>query len=46
LIAGGGERITLRQVAQHADMCNFGPNGATGSAWGLPEVRRKLPRLL
>ncbi len=46
LIAGGGERITLRQVAQHADMCNFGPTGATGSAWGLPEVRRKLPRLL
>ncbi|MGH2371119.1 MAG: LLM class flavin-dependent oxidoreductase, partial [Chloroflexota bacterium] len=45
LIAGGGERITLRQVAEHADMCNFGPNGATGSAWGLPEVRRKLAAL-
>ena len=26
-------------------MCNFGPNGATGSAWGLPEVRRKLAAL-
>jgi alkanesulfonate monooxygenase SsuD/methylene tetrahydromethanopterin reductase-like flavin-dependent oxidoreductase (luciferase family) len=45
LIAGGGERITLRQVAAHADACNFGPNGATGSAWGLPEVRRKLAAL-
>ena len=45
LIAGGGERITLRQVAEHADMCNFGPNGATGSAWDLPEVRRKLAAL-
>jgi alkanesulfonate monooxygenase SsuD/methylene tetrahydromethanopterin reductase-like flavin-dependent oxidoreductase (luciferase family) len=45
LIAGGGERITLRQVAEHADMCNFGPNGAAGSAWGLDEVRRKLAAL-
>lgn len=24
LIAGGGERVTLRQVAQYADMANFG----------------------
>jgi alkanesulfonate monooxygenase SsuD/methylene tetrahydromethanopterin reductase-like flavin-dependent oxidoreductase (luciferase family) len=45
LIAGGGERVTLRQVAEHADMCNFGPNGAAGSAWGLDEVRRKLAAL-
>jgi alkanesulfonate monooxygenase SsuD/methylene tetrahydromethanopterin reductase-like flavin-dependent oxidoreductase (luciferase family) len=45
LIAGGGERVTLRQVAQHADACNFGPNGAAGSAWGLAEVRRKLAAL-
>jgi alkanesulfonate monooxygenase SsuD/methylene tetrahydromethanopterin reductase-like flavin-dependent oxidoreductase (luciferase family) len=45
LIARGGERVTLRQVAEHADACNFGPNGATGSAWGLPEVRRKLEAL-
>jgi len=42
LIAGGGERVTLRQVAAHADACNFGANGAAGGAWGLPEVRRKL----
>jgi len=45
LIAGGGERITLRQVAEHADACNFGPNGATGSAWDLPDVQRKLAAL-
>jgi alkanesulfonate monooxygenase SsuD/methylene tetrahydromethanopterin reductase-like flavin-dependent oxidoreductase (luciferase family) len=42
LIAGGGERVTLRQVAAHADMCNFGPSDGTGRAWGLAEVRRKL----
>jgi alkanesulfonate monooxygenase SsuD/methylene tetrahydromethanopterin reductase-like flavin-dependent oxidoreductase (luciferase family) len=41
LIAGGGERVTLRQVAQYADACNFGPSGATGNAWGLDDVRRK-----
>src|SRR5262249_33173194 len=45
LLAGGGERVTLRQVAAHADACNFGPSDATGAAWGLPEVRRKLAAL-
>lgn len=42
LIAGGGERITLRLVAQHADMSNFGPNINTGSAWTPLDVRRKI----
>jgi alkanesulfonate monooxygenase SsuD/methylene tetrahydromethanopterin reductase-like flavin-dependent oxidoreductase (luciferase family) len=45
LLAGGGERVTLRQVAQHADACNFGPSDATGAAWGPPDVRRKLAAL-
>jgi hypothetical protein len=26
LIAGGGERVALRQVAEYADMANFGPH--------------------
>jgi alkanesulfonate monooxygenase SsuD/methylene tetrahydromethanopterin reductase-like flavin-dependent oxidoreductase (luciferase family) len=42
LIAGGGERVTLRQVARYADMSNFGPHEWTGGAFGLDAVRRKL----
>jgi alkanesulfonate monooxygenase SsuD/methylene tetrahydromethanopterin reductase-like flavin-dependent oxidoreductase (luciferase family) len=30
LIAGGGERVTLRQVAEYGDMSNFGENVHTG----------------
>jgi len=45
LIAGGGERATLGQVARYADVSNFGPSGATGSAWGLDDVRRKYAAL-
>jgi alkanesulfonate monooxygenase SsuD/methylene tetrahydromethanopterin reductase-like flavin-dependent oxidoreductase (luciferase family) len=41
LIAGGGERGTLRQVAQYADMTNFGPHPHVGSAFTLDDVRRK-----
>jgi alkanesulfonate monooxygenase SsuD/methylene tetrahydromethanopterin reductase-like flavin-dependent oxidoreductase (luciferase family) len=41
LIAGGGERGTLRQVAQYADMSNFGPHPDVGSAFTLDDVRRK-----
>jgi alkanesulfonate monooxygenase SsuD/methylene tetrahydromethanopterin reductase-like flavin-dependent oxidoreductase (luciferase family) len=45
LIAGGGERVTLRQVAQYADAANFGPSNATGAAWDAADVRRKLDAL-
>jgi alkanesulfonate monooxygenase SsuD/methylene tetrahydromethanopterin reductase-like flavin-dependent oxidoreductase (luciferase family) len=45
LLAGGGERVTLRQVAEYADACNFGPSGATGSAWGFADVQRKYAAL-
>jgi alkanesulfonate monooxygenase SsuD/methylene tetrahydromethanopterin reductase-like flavin-dependent oxidoreductase (luciferase family) len=41
LIGGGGERVTLRQVAQYADMSNFGPHIWTGSAFQLEDVQRK-----
>jgi alkanesulfonate monooxygenase SsuD/methylene tetrahydromethanopterin reductase-like flavin-dependent oxidoreductase (luciferase family) len=45
MIAGGGERVTLRQVAQYADMCNFGPHEWTGGAYDLASVSRKLAAL-
>lgn len=41
LIAGGGERVTLRQVAQYADASNFGPHRDTGSAFSAEDVVRK-----
>lgn len=45
LIAGGGERVTLRQVAKYADMANFGENQWTGRVLGLDDVRRRLDAL-
>lgn len=45
LIAGGGERVTLRQVARHADMANFGAHEWTGGAFDLADVRRKFEAL-
>jgi alkanesulfonate monooxygenase SsuD/methylene tetrahydromethanopterin reductase-like flavin-dependent oxidoreductase (luciferase family) len=45
IIAGGGERVTLRQVAQYADASNFGPSGGAGSAYEITDVRRKLDAL-
>ena len=41
LIAGGGERTTLRQVAQYADVSNFGAHVSTGKAVHLEDVHRK-----
>jgi alkanesulfonate monooxygenase SsuD/methylene tetrahydromethanopterin reductase-like flavin-dependent oxidoreductase (luciferase family) len=41
LLAGGGEKVTLRQVAEHADASNVGAGSPMGSAWTLEDVRRK-----
>ena len=45
LIAGGGERVTLRQVARYADAANFGAGNLMGNAWSLDDVRRKCEAL-
>lgn len=45
VIAGGGERVTLRQVAQYADVSNFGPHPWTGGAVSVDDVVRKLDAL-
>ena len=45
LLAGGGERVTLRQVARFADMSNFGAHEWTGSAFALEDVQRKYQAL-
>lgn len=42
MVAGSGEQVTLRQVAQYADACNFGPGRNTGKVRAPEEVRRKL----
>jgi alkanesulfonate monooxygenase SsuD/methylene tetrahydromethanopterin reductase-like flavin-dependent oxidoreductase (luciferase family) len=45
LIAGGGERVTLQQVAQYADVANFGAHLGAGSAFHLEDVVRKYTAL-
>lgn len=42
LIAGGGERGTLPQVARYADASNFGSHRNIGSAFTKEDVVRKL----
>lgn len=42
LIAGSGKRVTLRQVAAHADACNFGPSETTGGVRTPDDVRQTL----
>ena len=41
LIAGGGERVTLRQVAQYGDVCNLAAHALGGGAFTPDDVRRK-----
>lgn len=41
LIGGGGERTTLRQVAELADVSNFAPHEWAGSAFDTSDVARK-----
>ncbi len=45
LLAGGGEHVTLKQVARFADMSNFGAHEWTGSAFALEDVQRKYQAL-
>ena len=42
LIAGGGEKVTLRQVAQFADACNFTSLDLAGGVRSPEDVTRKL----
>ena len=41
LIGGGGEKTTLRQVAELADVSNFAPHEWAGSAFDVTDVARK-----
>lgn len=45
MIAGGGEKVTLRQVAEYGEVCNFGPYPWTGGAYDPADVTRKYAAL-
>jgi len=45
LLAGGGEKVTLRQVAQYADASNMGAHPSIGSAFTAEHIGRKLAKL-
>lgn len=45
LLAGGGEKVTLRQVARYADASNMGAHGSIGLAVSDDDIRRKFDRL-
>jgi alkanesulfonate monooxygenase SsuD/methylene tetrahydromethanopterin reductase-like flavin-dependent oxidoreductase (luciferase family) len=45
LIAGVGERVTLRQVAQYADIANFGAHAHVGGAFTGADIARKFAAL-
>jgi alkanesulfonate monooxygenase SsuD/methylene tetrahydromethanopterin reductase-like flavin-dependent oxidoreductase (luciferase family) len=42
VIAGGGEKVTLRQVARFADACNFGGSSNTGAVRGAAGVEQRF----
>jgi len=42
LIAGAGKKVTLRQVAQFADACNFGASSNTGGIRGAEDVAERF----
>jgi alkanesulfonate monooxygenase SsuD/methylene tetrahydromethanopterin reductase-like flavin-dependent oxidoreductase (luciferase family) len=42
LIAGGGEKVTLRQVAQYADASNFGEHAYAGGVQGEEAIGRRI----
>jgi alkanesulfonate monooxygenase SsuD/methylene tetrahydromethanopterin reductase-like flavin-dependent oxidoreductase (luciferase family) len=45
LLAGGGERVTLRQVARFADASNMGAHDWIGSAVTSEDIARKFGKL-
>lgn len=45
LIAGGGEKVTLRQVAQYADASNMGAHDSIGAATTAEGIARKFAKL-
>lgn len=45
VLAGGGEKVTLRQVAQYADASNMGAHGWIGGAVTTEDVQRKFGKL-
>jgi len=42
IIAGSGEKKTLRHVARYAEACNFGPGRNVGSVHGAEGIQAKL----
>lgn len=45
ILAGGGEKVTLRQVAQYADACNLLSYGERNATRTVEDVQRKLAAL-
>ncbi len=45
LLAGGGEKVTLRQVARHADASNMGAHDWIGGAVTANDIARKFGKL-